>query len=91
MILERSIIRISIKIENLLEHTRNLNKETSAIQETVQNTDIEPESSQEQTTPLKKEMQKNNIVINTETLPLEEKNINDFTVNMILKETIANS
>ncbi|CAG8665983.1 17221_t:CDS:2 [Cetraspora pellucida] len=32
-------------------------------------------------------MQKNNIVINTETLFLEEENIDDFTENMISKET----
>ncbi|CAG8579727.1 5335_t:CDS:2 [Cetraspora pellucida] len=56
---------------------------------TVQNIDIEPEYFQEQTTFLEKEMQKNNMVINTETLPLKKRNIDNFTENMILEETIA--
>ncbi|CAG8671144.1 5402_t:CDS:1, partial [Cetraspora pellucida] len=31
--------------KNIFEHTKNFNEETSAVQETLQNTDIEPESS----------------------------------------------
>ncbi|CAG8708628.1 708_t:CDS:2 [Cetraspora pellucida] len=50
---------------------------------------MKPEFSQEQTTFLEKEMQKNNMIINTETLSLEEGNIDDFTENMILEETTA--
>ncbi|CAG8792930.1 15941_t:CDS:1, partial [Cetraspora pellucida] len=67
----------------------NFNKKTSAVQETVQNTDIEPEFSQEQTTFLKKKMQKNNMVINQKTFSSEERNIDNFTENIISKETIA--
>ncbi|CAG8733980.1 6719_t:CDS:1 [Cetraspora pellucida] len=80
---------MEISSENLSKHTMNFNKETSIVQETVQNTDIEPESSQKQTTSLKKKMQKNNIVINIETLSSNEENIDNFTENMILEETIA--
>ncbi|CAG8455666.1 23593_t:CDS:1, partial [Cetraspora pellucida] len=56
-----------------------------------QNTDIKLAFSQEQTILLEKKMQKNNKFINTKTLSVKERNIDNFTENMISEETIADS
>ncbi|CAG8466232.1 6455_t:CDS:2 [Cetraspora pellucida] len=42
----------------------NFNEKTSAVQETVQNTDMKSESSQEQTTLLREKMQKTTYLTN---------------------------
>ncbi|CAG8757525.1 20601_t:CDS:2, partial [Cetraspora pellucida] len=71
--------------ESLVEHDINIIEKFLLVQETVQSTDIEPETLQEQTADLKEETQKDNIAINEEALSSEKRDLEDLTENIFAK------
>ncbi|CAG8496556.1 2730_t:CDS:2 [Cetraspora pellucida] len=72
--------------KSLVEHDINIIEESLLVQETVQSTDIEPETSQKQTANLEEETQKDNMAINEEALSSKEGDLEDLTENMFVEE-----